>query len=220
MSTCDPRVCSPAAASKDGAPVAPATVIEPRRIGVVRGRWSVWAPIALRAAALGIALVGLAGIGAVVSQAASPTTPAVSRAGFELDALSDRALAVLGTAGGSGSAQVSASSVSAPSAATPSPSVPDPAPCPDTSGKVGRKAPARAPSLAREQRAAAEGPVVLNRADAAELGRLPGVGAKRAEAILALRQRLGRFQKLTDLLRIKGIGPRTLERMRPHLVLE
>jgi competence protein ComEA len=62
--------------------------------------------------------------------------------------------------------------------------------------------------------------VVLNRADSAELQRLPGVGVKRAEAILALRQRLGRFRRPSDLLRVKGIGPRTLERMLPHLVLD
>jgi competence protein ComEA len=63
-------------------------------------------------------------------------------------------------------------------------------------------------------------PVVLNRADAAELRRLPGVGAKRAEAIVLLRQRLGRFRRPNELLRVKGIGPRTLERMLPHLVLD
>jgi competence protein ComEA len=60
----------------------------------------------------------------------------------------------------------------------------------------------------------------LNQADAAELRRLPGVGAKRAQAILLLRQRLGRFQKPADLLRVKGIGPRTLERLLPHVVLD
>jgi competence protein ComEA len=62
--------------------------------------------------------------------------------------------------------------------------------------------------------------VVLNLADATELQRLPGVGAKRAEAIVQLRTRLGGFQRANDLLRIKGIGPRTLERMLPHLTLD
>jgi competence protein ComEA len=78
------------------------------------------------------------------------------------------------------------------------------------------EAPLRRESLA----AVKELPVVLNRADAAELRRLPGVGAKRAEAIVLLRQRLGRFRRPNDLLRVKGIGPRTLERMLPHLVLD
>jgi competence protein ComEA len=62
--------------------------------------------------------------------------------------------------------------------------------------------------------------VNLNLASAAELRVLPGIGAKRAEAIVALRQRLGRFRRPGDLLRIKGIGPRTLERLLPQVSVE
>jgi competence protein ComEA len=65
-----------------------------------------------------------------------------------------------------------------------------------------------------------DGRVILNSADAAQLQRLPGVGAKRAAAIVQLRERLGRFRRPSDLLRLKGIGPRSLERMLPHLVLD
>ena len=50
--------------------------------------------------------------------------------------------------------------------------------------------------------------------------RLPGVGAKRAAAIVEQRQRLGRFREPSELLRIKGIGPRTLERLLPQLVVD
>jgi len=67
---------------------------------------------------------------------------------------------------------------------------------------------------------AADGPVVLNRATVAQLQRLPGVGAKRALQIVELRVRLGRFRRPADLLRIKGIGPRTLERMLPLMVVD
>jgi competence protein ComEA len=66
----------------------------------------------------------------------------------------------------------------------------------------------------------ADGRVVLNAASAEELTRLPGVGLKRAEAIVALRTKLKRFKQATDLLRVKGIGPRGLKRMLPHLVLD
>ena len=66
----------------------------------------------------------------------------------------------------------------------------------------------------------ADGRVVLNAASAEELTRLPGVGMKRAEAIVALRTKLKRFKQATDLLRVKGIGPRGLKRMLPHLVLD
>jgi competence protein ComEA len=66
----------------------------------------------------------------------------------------------------------------------------------------------------------ADGKVILNLASAVELTKLPGVGMKRAEAIVALRIKLKRFRQPTDLLRVKGIGPRGLKRMLPHLVLD
>jgi competence protein ComEA len=66
----------------------------------------------------------------------------------------------------------------------------------------------------------ADGKVILNLASATELTKLPGVGMKRAEAIVALRTKLKRFRQPTDLLRVKGIGPRGLKRMLPHLVLD
>jgi competence protein ComEA len=66
----------------------------------------------------------------------------------------------------------------------------------------------------------AEGKVILNAASAEELTKLPGVGMKRAQAIVALRAKLKRFKHPSDLLRVKGIGPRGLQRMLPHLVLD
>jgi competence protein ComEA len=65
-----------------------------------------------------------------------------------------------------------------------------------------------------------DGKVILNLATAGELTRLPGIGQKRAEKIVELRESLGRFKKLTDLLRIKGIGPKSLRKMLPYLVLD
>jgi competence protein ComEA len=66
----------------------------------------------------------------------------------------------------------------------------------------------------------ADGKIVLNRANIEELGRLPGVGPKRAQAIIDLRSKLGRFRRATDLLRIKGIGPKSLKKLEPHFVLD
>lgn len=67
----------------------------------------------------------------------------------------------------------------------------------------------------------ADGKVILNRADASELRRLPGVGPKRAEAIVLLRSKLGgRFKRITDLLRVKGIGPKGIKKIEPHVVLD
>jgi competence protein ComEA len=66
-------------------------------------------------------------------------------------------------------------------------------------------------------RASADDPVLLNTATEADLRRLPGIGPKRAEAILALRARLGRFHAVEDLLKVKGLGRATLKRLRPFL---
>ena len=57
------------------------------------------------------------------------------------------------------------------------------------------------------------GPVDLNRADAAELARLPGVGPKLAERIVEDRQRLGPYRQVADLDRVKGVGPALLHKI-------
>lgn len=64
-----------------------------------------------------------------------------------------------------------------------------------------------------------EGVVNLNTATAADLETLPYVGPKRAQAILALRAKVGRFKSVDDLLKVKGIGRATLKRMRPKLTV-
>ena len=69
-------------------------------------------------------------------------------------------------------------------------------------------------------RASATEPVYLNHASVDELRRLPGVGPKRAEAILVLRQRLGRFQRVEDLLRVKGVGRGAVKKWRPLVRLD
>jgi competence protein ComEA len=99
------------------------------------------------------------------------------------------------------------------------------APTPSASVPVASASPA--PSATPEEPGAAkpsgitpDGKVVLNMASADELTKLPGVGMKRALAIVALRTKLKRFKHPTDLLRVKGIGPRGLQRMLPHLVLD
>ncbi len=79
---------------------------------------------------------------------------------------------------------------------------------------------ALAPAAASHGRASADDPVVLNTADASDLKRLPGIGEKRANAILALRTHLGRFRAIEDLLKVKGIGRATLKRLRPLVRLD
>lgn len=79
----------------------------------------------------------------------------------------------------------------------------------------------RAPPDAPSPAVLADGRVVLNSATLTDLQRLPKVGPKRAEAILKLRTQLGgRFRRLSDLLRVRGIGPSTLKRLTPLVVLD
>jgi competence protein ComEA len=65
-----------------------------------------------------------------------------------------------------------------------------------------------------------DGKVILNLAAEDDLRKLPGIGATRARAILALRQKLGRFKRPEDLLRVKGIGRRSLAKLRPKILID
>jgi len=65
-----------------------------------------------------------------------------------------------------------------------------------------------------------DGRLVLNEASVAELDALPGIGAARAEAIVALRGKLNGFKKLSDLLRIRGIGHKSFLKLKERLVLD
>lgn len=65
-----------------------------------------------------------------------------------------------------------------------------------------------------------DGKVVLNLASETELQRLPGIGRARAKAIIEQRERVGRFRRLEDLLRVKGIGAKRLAVLRSKLVLD
>ncbi len=54
----------------------------------------------------------------------------------------------------------------------------------------------------------------INRANADELDRLPGIGPKTAKAIVEHRTRNGPFASVDDLLAVRGIGPATLAEIR------
>lgn len=57
----------------------------------------------------------------------------------------------------------------------------------------------------------------LNSASTDELRSLPGVGPKKAQAIVALRASRGGFSRVEELLRVRGIGRKTLARFRERL---
>lgn len=56
----------------------------------------------------------------------------------------------------------------------------------------------------------------INRATASDLTQLPRVGPKIAERIMAFRETFGPFQSVEELTSVKGIGPKTLEQIRPY----
>ena len=64
------------------------------------------------------------------------------------------------------------------------------------------------------------GVVNINTATAEELMRLPGVGPAKANAILALRERIKRFPRVAAIMRVRGIGRKTFARLKPMLSLE
>jgi competence protein ComEA len=60
-------------------------------------------------------------------------------------------------------------------------------------------------------------PLDLNRASAEELEALPGIGAVKAAAILAVREERGGFESLDELESVRGIGPKLAQKLRPML---
>ena len=62
--------------------------------------------------------------------------------------------------------------------------------------------------------------VPVNTAPASELQKLPGIGPKLAEAIMAYRKQSGHFASVEQLLEVKGIGPAKLRRLRPFVELK
>ncbi len=59
--------------------------------------------------------------------------------------------------------------------------------------------------------------VDINSADWPELIQLPQIGESLANRILESRQTEGPFRDHRDLMRVKGIGPKTLNLIRPYL---
>ena len=59
--------------------------------------------------------------------------------------------------------------------------------------------------------------VDVNKADWPELAQLPGIGETLAQRIVSAREERGPFLDHSDLRRVRGIGPKTLEKIKPYL---
>ena len=60
----------------------------------------------------------------------------------------------------------------------------------------------------------------LNAATWVEWSQLPGIGPVLANRIVAEREQNGAFRDVDDLARVKGIGPRRIEAIRPFVRME
>jgi competence protein ComEA len=92
----------------------------------------------------------------------------------------------------------------------------------DVSGDPTRPGPAKVAGTSRKKAAKKADlltePIDINRATAEELQRLPRIGPAMAQRILEERQKAP-FRSVEELRRVRGIGPKTLEALRPHVLV-
>jgi|HubBroStandDraft_2_1064218.scaffolds.fasta_scaffold513001_1 competence ComEA-like helix-hairpin-helix protein len=72
-------------------------------------------------------------------------------------------------------------------------------------------------TVAAQQKQPPAHPLDLNVANVKELEQVPGIGSKTAQAIVDFRQKSGRFRRVEELLAIKGISQKKLDKLRPYL---
>ena len=77
------------------------------------------------------------------------------------------------------------------------------------------------PSVSSTTPATPDAPAVINinTADQIELEQIPGIGPVKAAAIIDHRDASGPFAAVEDLLDVTGIGPATLESLRPYVTV-
>ena len=77
----------------------------------------------------------------------------------------------------------------------------------------------RASSQPKKLTKPGEGTVNINTAGLGELQRLPGIGPAMGQRIIDYRTEHSRFQSVEELVEVRGIGSKTLEKMRPFVTL-
>jgi len=80
-------------------------------------------------------------------------------------------------------------------------------------------APASAAPAAPKPAASEARPVDLNTADSAALESVPGIGKSLSQRILTFREKNGPFQTVDDLLKVQGVGEKSIQKLRPYLTV-
>ena len=75
------------------------------------------------------------------------------------------------------------------------------------------------PALAAATKKPPLKPININSASSEELQQVPGIGPVTADKILQMRKSYGAFKSVDDLLAIRGIGKKRLEKMRKYLTV-
>ena len=75
------------------------------------------------------------------------------------------------------------------------------------------------PALAEGDAAAARKVVNVNEASSAEIARLPRVGTKLADRIVAHRKEHGPFRRPEDLMQVKGVGEKFYATLKPYVAV-
>jgi competence protein ComEA len=61
--------------------------------------------------------------------------------------------------------------------------------------------------------------VNLNSASAEQLQSLPGIGPATAKSILEYRTKVGKFNKIEEIIKVKGIGEKKFQKIKDRLVV-
>ena len=85
------------------------------------------------------------------------------------------------------------------------------APAPSSTSKIKNKIPSKTEDTAI---------VNINTANLKELCTLSGIGKVKAQAIIDWRKENGSFANIEDLMKVKGIGPKTLEKNKDRLTVK
>lgn len=78
-------------------------------------------------------------------------------------------------------------------------------------------APGVANAAASKQEIPAAGQIDINDASADQLIVIPGIGKVMAERIVQFREEHGAFKRVEDLLKIKGIGEKSFQKIRAYV---